>query len=279
MNNEIVYTCPVCAGPGVSLGVLGHLHHLSCRNCGIGFSVSLDDNADLSPLDPNVNRESMYFEIFARRDPEVGIKDVYEKVSFESGLVFESTEDLEETRQQLTGAFTEIYGGFVPVILFDFEPHDYYKGEDFAKDFIEKPAAVSVDLPFWSEEMIVLLETARIALSDEDIMTEIADKMDLSYDAMIDLHDKLIAYMDDDNADLKTADQNIWYAVLAVEKGPDGRELAINKPDTIDKAISLAREYNDRATHGYKCIIVRRQPDGVEVWSSNDIPEGDSDHA
>ena len=30
--------CPMCGGPGVSLGQLGRLHHYRCRNCGVGFS-------------------------------------------------------------------------------------------------------------------------------------------------------------------------------------------------------------------------------------------------
>lgn len=203
--------CPICDGLPIFLGTLGSLDHFSCRNCGMGFSSpviqpEVYEDASIDPPDPNTDRESMYFEIFARRDPTVGIKDVYEKVSFESGLVFENTEDLEETRQQLTKAFTEIYGGFVPVILFDFEPHDYYKpnGGDFAKDFIDVPE--------------------------------------------------------------EHKDQ--WFAVVAVERGPNGRELAINKPDTLSTAIDLAEEYDNRANHGYEKILVRRQPDGEIVWSS-----------
>ena len=120
----------------------------------------------------------------------------------------------------------------------------------------------SPNLPFDPKETIALLEIARLALADEDLMMTVGEKMDLSYDAMIDLHDKLIAYMEDGRAD---GDQ--WYTVLAVEHGPDGRELAINKPNDLSTAVDLAEEY-DNGDHGYERIIVRRQPDNEVVWDS-----------
>jgi hypothetical protein len=244
--------------PDSLLGVLGRLAHYRCRFCGIDFSVNLDQDAQIDPPDPNINRESKYFEIFARRDPNVGIKDVYEKVTFESGLFFSDTEDLEEIRRLLTKVFTEIYGGFTPVILFDFEPHDYYKPNGQ-----ETP---SPDLPFDTEEMIALLEVSRLALADEDLMMTIGEKMDLSYDAMIDLHDKLIAYLED-NQD-PHADQ--WFIVLAVEKGEDGRELAINKPGTLSAAVKIAEDFHNMGHHGYEKIVVKRQPDQKIVWDSSE---------
>jgi tRNA(Ile2) C34 agmatinyltransferase TiaS len=30
--------CPVCDGPGMLLGSLGHLVHWRCQNCGMDFS-------------------------------------------------------------------------------------------------------------------------------------------------------------------------------------------------------------------------------------------------
>lgn len=264
MDQPIEYVkCPTCTGvngPQDLTGVLGQIAHYYCRYCGISFYVNLEDAPD-PPPDPNINRESKYFEIFARRDPGVGIKDVYEKVSFEYGLCFEDSEDLEMIRGQLIKVFTEIYGGFKPIILFDFEPHDYYKpndqtpedpetwytvtavekGEDgreltivkppdldsavthaklyddrghgYAKILVRRqpdleivwdstdqdapdnaPDLADLDLPFDQEEMLIILETARLALADEDISVDIGEKMNRTYDQMIGLHDKIVKY-------------------------------------------------------------------------------------
>ena len=64
-------------------------------------------------------------------------------------------------------------------------------------------------------------------------------------------------------------DWKTWYIVLAIEHGPDGRELAINKPDDLSGAITIAKRY-DSSDHGYEKIVVRRQPDKKVVWDSTD---------
>lgn len=38
MMNE----CPLCAGPGISLGLLGSREHFSCRACGMEFSRKVE---------------------------------------------------------------------------------------------------------------------------------------------------------------------------------------------------------------------------------------------
>ena len=39
------HTCPMCAGPAVPLGVLGHNLWLRCRNCGAEFYTEDDTNS------------------------------------------------------------------------------------------------------------------------------------------------------------------------------------------------------------------------------------------
>lgn len=46
MMNE----CPLCAGPGISLGLLGSREHFSCRNCGMEFSRKVEENAEVITL-------------------------------------------------------------------------------------------------------------------------------------------------------------------------------------------------------------------------------------
>jgi len=31
--------CPMCGGPGIFLGQLGHREHFTCRDCGMGYSI------------------------------------------------------------------------------------------------------------------------------------------------------------------------------------------------------------------------------------------------
>jgi len=38
--------CGQCGGPGVPLGQLGSLMHFRCRNCGMMFSETLDEDQD-----------------------------------------------------------------------------------------------------------------------------------------------------------------------------------------------------------------------------------------
>lgn len=61
--------------------------------------------------------------------------------------------------------------------------------------------------------------------------------------------------------------QKNWFIVQAVEYGPNGRKLAICKPNTAIRAITEAVKY-DTGGHGYKCIQVMRQPDEVIIWQS-----------
>jgi hypothetical protein len=60
-----------------------------------------------------------------------------------------------------------------------------------------------------------------------------------------------------------------WYNVIAIEKGPGGRRLAIDKPETLSSAIDLAEQYDNRGLD-YEKIIVKRQPDNVIVWDSTE---------
>ena len=39
--------CPLCAGPGISLGLLGSREHFSCRNCGMEFSRKENSHAEV----------------------------------------------------------------------------------------------------------------------------------------------------------------------------------------------------------------------------------------
>lgn len=48
-----MHGCPLCGGPGILLGKLGHLTHLTCRDCGMQYStdeaiepVEYDDDFD-----------------------------------------------------------------------------------------------------------------------------------------------------------------------------------------------------------------------------------------
>jgi tRNA(Ile2) C34 agmatinyltransferase TiaS len=40
---EVAPTCPVCTGEGVPLGQLGRLMHFTCRDCGMGFHVNVQE--------------------------------------------------------------------------------------------------------------------------------------------------------------------------------------------------------------------------------------------
>lgn len=40
--------CRICGGPLIPLGVLGHLEHLKCRNCGMQFVVNKSVEPEVS---------------------------------------------------------------------------------------------------------------------------------------------------------------------------------------------------------------------------------------
>jgi len=75
---------------------------------------------------------------------------------------------------------------------------DIESADQLAQDIIDQVAANTAIIPFTEEEAIVLLETARIALADEEIMLQVGSDTDLTYNFLIDLHDKLVAWLEKD---------------------------------------------------------------------------------
>lgn len=224
--------------------------------------------------------QSNYFEIFANRDPAVGIPNVYERVTMESGLVFTDWTDVQQVREDFGRVFYDLYGGFDPVILFDFEEHSYYKAitcpycnNQTVRKTSEYPDhthdCLSCGLFFTPGQGDQITAPVLLSLALDFISSFSDDWYEFSILEFDTLAGKLRKFIPEDaiseTPDL--ADQ--WFAIVAVEKGEDGRELAINKVDTLPTAVRIAEKYNNNR-HGYEKIIVRRQPDREIVWSSED---------
>ena len=54
-----------------------------------------------------------------------------------------------------------------------------------------------------------------------------------------------------------------------IERGKDGRELAISKHGNRDDAIDEAVRYDANVNHGYKGIVALKLPEHTVIWRSN----------
>lgn len=52
-------------------------------------------------------------------------------------------------------------------------------------------------LPFNDVELTALLEVSRVALADAEIADDIGEKMDLTADALVDLHEKVVKFLEE----------------------------------------------------------------------------------
>ena len=60
-----------------------------------------------------------------------------------------------------------------------------------------------------------------------------------------------------------------WYIAAVIERGKDGRELAISKHGNRDDAIDEAVRYDANVNHGYKGIVALKLPEHTVIWRSN----------
>ena len=60
-----------------------------------------------------------------------------------------------------------------------------------------------------------------------------------------------------------------WYTATAIERGKDGRELAISTHDNSRDAIDVAIRYNTEVNHNYKGIVALKSPEHTVIWRSN----------
>ena len=61
------------------------------------------------------------------------------------------------------------------------------------------PNRIPHQLPFTSEELLTLLEAAKIALSDADMFREVVDEMDLSVKELARIEVKLNAWLNEES--------------------------------------------------------------------------------
>lgn len=59
--------------------------------------------------------------------------------------------------------------------------------------------------------------------------------------------------------------RGIWFAVMAIETGENGRQLAISKHDYRGAAIKAAERYYRPGSH-YKHIEVWKLPEKIVIW-------------
>lgn len=92
------------------------------------------------------------------------------------------------------GVITNITGDIISI-----DKDDGGQVEAFPHELSTPVTAELEKYGFSPDNIVNLLEAARVALADADIFDELADQMDLSDDEMVALRDKLQTFMDEES--------------------------------------------------------------------------------